>query len=143
MSPSALINAAVLFITIIMLVGAGLAGYGIRSTQCGEQLAKIEASISEREKATATRAIAQANEQAEIDKEILNQAAIKLSQLNTKTVYLTTTVVKHVASEPVYRDCVVPPVGMCFIRAAARGESGESCTRRADDSMPTSTRAGE
>ena len=107
-------------------------GYTYAANQCkADKLEAVE------------RTIAQANEQAEIDKEILNQSAIKSSQLNTKTITLTKTVVKHVASHPIYIGCVVPPVGMCLARAAARGESGESCTRGTDDSVPTSTRAGE
>ncbi|MFZ5536762.1 MAG: hypothetical protein ACOZAP_04700 [Pseudomonadota bacterium] len=59
MNPSQIINTILALTALAVLVGGGLIGYGWRGAMCGEQVAKLEASQAQRERAAAQRVIAE------------------------------------------------------------------------------------
>ena len=83
------------------------------------------------------RAIVQANAQAVQDAEIIQAASQKAEATQVKTRIIIKEVVRHVQDKPVYTDCQLDPIGLSLAQSAARGESGEGCTRGADAALPS------
>jgi len=111
-----------------LLVMAVVGGY-VKGERDAEAKAKIERLQA------VERAIAQAGEQAAIDREILAAAAERQAAIQTKTRTLIRTVTRHVET-PVYRGCELDACGLCLAREAAAGRDGAACPCGPDAALP-------
>ncbi len=79
MNPRVLVASVLAMAALAILVGAGLLGYAQRAAMCGEQLAKIEATQAQRERAVAQRVVDEFQRIQRIDDEV-ERAWIKTQQ---------------------------------------------------------------
>ena len=123
-------------VALVLLIVGGLWAYNQGVTNChNEAQAKHAESL--------TRAIAQANEQAALDAEILQAASERKATHELRTKILTKTVTKYVASKPIYADCALDSCGLCLATAAANATDSKDCPCGTDAAMPATGSATE
>ena len=123
-------NLIAALLTVVILLATAATGWAL-----GAKSARDEAKAEQLE--AVAQAIAQANAQAIEDAEIIQAASQKAEATQVKTRIIIKEVVRHVQDKPVYTDCQLDPIGLCLAQSAARGESGEGCTRGADAALPS------
>ena len=123
-------------VALVLLIAGGLWAYNKGATDC-----RIEAQAKHTE--SLTRAIAQANEQAAIDASILQAASERKATHEVRTQILTKTVTRHVASNPIFYDCVIDACGLCLATAAANATDSTGCPCGVDASLSSAGSATE